>query len=119
MFFLEQMAEKSDDGILYSDREGVIRYWNGGCELIFGFSAAEALGKSLDLIIPEKHRERHWKGYFDVLSTGETSYKGRMLQVPALTKSGEKVIVKFSMQIIEENGEYAGFSSIIREEARK
>ncbi|TCK60938.1 PAS domain S-box protein [Seleniivibrio woodruffii] len=113
--FLRQMAEKADDGILYADKEGIIRYWNYGCERIFGFTRDEAEGANLDLIIPEKHRDRHWKGWFKVLETGETSYRGKMLKVPAIKKSGEKLIIEFSMQIIEENGENVGFTSVIRD----
>ena len=112
------MAEKCDDGILFADKDGIIRYWNGGCEAIFGFSAEEALGTHLDLIIPEKHRKRHWDGYYEVLKTGVTSYRGKMLQVPAVSKDGGKLIIQFSIQIIEENGENTGLSSIIREVKR-
>jgi PAS domain S-box-containing protein len=113
--FFRQMAEKSTDGILYADADGKIAYWNGGCEKIFGFSAEEALGQNLDLIIPEKHRQRHWDGFNKVLETGQTAYDGKMLKVPALRKNGEKLIIEFSMQIIEEEGKNAGFASIIRD----
>lgn len=113
--FLTQMAEKADDGIMYADAEGMIRYWNGGCERIFGFTAEEALNGSLDIIIPEKHRERHWNGWGKVLETGETAYHGKMLKVPAIKKSGEKLIIEFSIQIIEEGGRNAGFTAIVRD----
>ena len=59
----QEILEQAPDAILYADREGIIRLWNQGAERIFGFSPAEALGQSLDLIIPERHRQRHWDGY--------------------------------------------------------
>ncbi len=113
--FLRQMAEKADDGIMYADENGIIRYWNDGCERIFGFSHFEALGGSLNIIIPEKHRDRHWKGWAKVLETGETAYHGKMLKVPAIKKDGEKLIIEFSIQIIQEHGKNAGFTAIVRD----
>ncbi|MGE4266225.1 MAG: PAS domain S-box protein [Deferribacterales bacterium] len=113
--FLKQMAEKADDGIMFVDAEGIIRYWNEGCERIFAFTKNEAVGGSLDIIIPEKHRDRHWKGWAKVLETGETAYHGKMLKVPAINKNGEKLIIEFSIQIIEENGINAGFTAIVRD----
>ncbi|QAR33768.1 PAS domain S-box protein [Geovibrio thiophilus] len=110
-----QMAEKTDDGIMYVTADGRIAYWNNGCERIFGFTAAEAAGANLDLIIPEKHRNRHWEGFNKVLETGRTAYSGRMLKVPAIRKDGAKLIIEFSMQLIEQDGKNAGFTAIIRD----
>ncbi|MGE4319663.1 MAG: PAS domain S-box protein [Deferribacterales bacterium] len=113
--FLLQMAEKADDGIIYVSVDGNIRYWNAGCEKIFGFGADEVMGKNLDIIIPEKHRQRHWDGFYQVAESGETKYRDKMLKVPALTKDGRKLIIQFSMQMITENDKIVGFSSIIRD----
>lgn len=113
--FLTQMAEKADDGIIYVTSDGIIRYWNRGCEKMFGFTSDEAVGANLDLIIPEKHRKRHWDGFNQVIESGVTKYIDKMLSVPALTKDGHKLIIRFSMQIIEEDGKPVGFSSIIRD----
>ncbi len=110
-----QMAEKADDGIMYVTADGNIAYWNRGCERIFGFSAAETTGANLDIIIPEKHRKRHWDGFYKVLETGRTAYSGKMLKVPAIRKDGEKLIIEFSMQIIEQEGKSAGFTAIVRD----
>lgn len=86
------------DGILYADRQGIIWYWNGGCERIFGFAANEAIGQSLDIIIPENLRERHWHGYAETMRTGRSRYgKGDLLSVPALCKDGSRVSVEFSI----------------------
>jgi PAS domain S-box-containing protein len=86
------------DAILYADRKGVIWYWNGGCERIFGFSAKEAIGQSLDIIIPESLGERHWRGYTEAMRTGQSRYgKGDLLSVPALRKGGTRISVEFSI----------------------
>src|SRR3546814_10063811 len=72
------------DAVIVSDAEGIIRLWNAGAERIFGFPAAEALGRSLDIIIPERLRERHWSGYAETMRTGVTRYgAGALLSVPA------------------------------------
>jgi PAS domain S-box-containing protein len=113
--FLSQMAEKADDGIMFVDADGIIRYWNGGCERIFGFTHFEALSGSLNIIIPEKHRQRHWDGWEKVLETGQTAYHGKMLKVPAIKKSGEKLLIEFSIQLIEDSGQNIGFTAIVRD----
>ena len=87
-FLLEALLQTSSDAIVVSDAEGRIGFWNPGATRIFGFDAAEAVGQSLDLIIPEKLRARHWQGYRQVMETGQSRYgEGDLLSVPALTKS--------------------------------
>ena len=81
------------DAILAADRDGVIRFWNPGAVRIFGFTREEAVGASLDLIIPERLRKRHWDGWDHVMATGETRYgAGDLLAVPAITKDGTAVL---------------------------
>ena len=75
----QQILTLAPDAILFADREGIIRLWNKGAERIFGCTAEEAIGQSLDLIIPEKLRERHWEGYHKTMATGETRYGTEML----------------------------------------
>lgn len=113
--FFKEMAETAHDGIMYVSADGIIRYWNTGCEKIFGFSESEALGQNLDLIIPERHRAKHWTGFDRVIETGESGYADKMLSVPAVSKDGHKLIIEFSIQVIHENGKRAGFSSIVRD----
>ena len=87
--FFQQIIAEAPDGILYSDAKGIITLWNKGCERIFGFVAAEALGQSLDIIIPDALRQRHWQGYDETIRTGRTRYgAGELLAVPALRKDG-------------------------------
>ena len=80
----------SSDAIMFADREGIIRLWNSGAEKMFGFSAAEALGQSLDLIIPENLRGRHWDGYGRVMESGSSRYSTDLLSTPALRKDGTR-----------------------------
>jgi PAS domain S-box-containing protein len=83
------------DAIVYVDAEGLIRVWNRGATRIFGFAEAEALGRSLDLIIPENLRERHWQGYRATMRTGQSRYgDGQLLSIPAVRKDGTRVSVE-------------------------
>jgi len=113
---LEQLVNDAPDAILISDREGIIRFWNSGAERIFGHTAAEALGQSLDLIIPENLRKRHWEGYWQVMTTGETKYKTGLLSAPGIRKDGSRVSLEFSMVLLhDENGAMRGSASIMRD----
>ena len=112
----EQIVNQAPDAILYCDREGIIRLWNRGAELIFGFSAAEAIGQSLDLIIPERLRGRHWEGYFKVMETGESRYGTELLTVPALHRDGRQLSCAFSIVMCkDEKGRPLGVASIMRD----
>src|SRR5262245_48413815 len=88
----QRIVDAAADAIIYADQQGTIRLWNGGAEALFGYSAAEAIGASLDLIIPERLRGRHWEGYERVMATGESRYGQReLLAVPGLRKDGSRV----------------------------
>jgi len=114
--FLEQLVNNAPDALLISDREGIIRFWNSGAELLFGHTAAEAIGQSLDLIIPEKLRGRHWEGYGRVMASGETKYKTGLLSSPGRRKDGSRVSLEFSMVLLhDEAGSMAGCASIMRD----
>lgn len=114
------IVEHAPDAILYTDRDGIIRYWNGGCERIFGFSAAEAVGRPLDIIIPETLRERHNRGHAETMRTGRTKYgKGDLLAVPALRKDGTRISVEFSLiPFRDSNDEMRGIAAILRDVTR-
>ena len=77
-----RIVDEAQDAIIVADREGTIRLWNTSAETVFGYSAEEAVGRSLDLIIPERLRQRHWDGYTKVMETGETRYGRELLSVP-------------------------------------
>ena len=91
----------SPDAILICDRTGMVRYWNAAAERVFGFGATEAVGASLDLIIPERLRARHWAGWEETMRTGLTRYgDGQLLAVPAMAKSGAQISIEFSIQLV-------------------
>jgi PAS domain S-box-containing protein len=89
---------ETPDGVMFADANGAITYWNAGCERIFGLTAAEACGQSLDIIIPQNLRARHWQGWKETMRTGTTRYSaGDLLSVPARRKDGTRISVEFSI----------------------
>jgi PAS domain S-box-containing protein len=113
----QALLASSADAIVATDRDGIIRHWNPGAERIFGHSAAEAIGQSLDLIIPEQLRPRHWEGYRHVMQTGRSRYgEGDLLAVPGLRKDGSRVSLEFTVAMIrDEAGEMVGIAAILRD----
>src|SRR5689334_12661559 len=96
--FAETLVANMPDALIYSDSEGTIRYWNNGAERMFGHAAADAVGQSLDLIIPDGLRARHWTGYRETMRTGQTRYgDGQTLSVPAVRKDGKRISVAFTI----------------------
>ena len=96
------LAAQTPDGIVLIDRAGLIRFWNRGAERIFGFSAAEVLGRSLDVIIPEKYRKPHWDGFTAAITAGSSSYGNTdLLSVPATTADGRRVSIEFSVVLLK------------------
>jgi len=111
-----RIVESSPEAIVFSDRDGIIRIWNGGAEAIFGYSAREAVGESLDIIVPENMRERHWEGYSRVMKTGATKYGKDLLTVPGIRKDGSRVSLEFSVALIRyEDGALLGISAVMRD----
>ena len=105
------------DALVYSDAAGAIRLWNAGAERLFGFSSAEALGASLDIIIPENLRKRHWDGYHQTMRTGQTRYgDGQLLAVPALRKDGQRLSVEFTIVPFKDPaGAMVGIAAVMRD----
>lgn len=112
----EQVVKENSDAIMFADHEGAIRLWNKGAEVMFGYSAAEAEGQSLDIIIPENLRGRHWEGYHKVMASGETRYGTELLAAPGIRKDGSRLSLEFSMVIVRgEDGAVLGTGAIIRD----
>ena len=112
----QQIIEGAQDAIVFADPDGIIRLWNSGAEAIFGYSAEEALGQTLDLIVPEKMRERHWEGYRKVMDTGVTKYGSDLLSVPALNKDDSRMSVEFTIVLLKnESGKPIGTAAIMRD----
>ncbi len=98
-----RILDGTPDAILICNREGIVRFWNAAAERVFGFRTDEALGASMNLIIPEPLRARHWVAWEAAMSTGTTHYgEGRLLAVPALHKDGRRISIEFSIQFIKD-----------------
>lgn len=112
----QAIVTESAEAIVVTDPDGIIRLWNAGATRIFGYSAADALGQNLDLIIPDKLRDRHWKGYRQTMATGTTRYGESLLAVPASHQDGRRLSIEFSVALLRDDaGVIVGISAIIRE----
>lgn len=110
------IVESTPDAVIVADQDGIVTLWNGGAERIFGFSAVEAVGRSLDLIVPERLRQRHWEGYRRVMDTGQTRYGTGLLAVPAVRKDGQRVSIEFTVALLHSaDGELTGIAAILRD----
>ena len=96
-------AGPDPEAVIFADREGMIRYWGNGAEAVFGHSAAEALGNSLDLIIPERFRPAHWQAYDRAIESGQTKYDGRVLTTRSVRKDGSKLFVDLSFMLVKDS----------------
>jgi PAS domain S-box-containing protein len=116
----EQLANVMGDGVVISDAKGDIIFWNAAAERIFGYSASEALGKSLDIITPERFRERHWDGYKKSMDTGTTRYGTTLLTVPALHKDGKPLSIAFTVAMLTDgSGKVTGIAAIVRDDTER
>jgi len=115
--FAERLVSAMPDAIVYADAEGTIRFWNRGATRIFGFSEAEAIGHSLDIIIPERLRARHWEGFRTTMRTGQSRYgEGQMLSVPAIRNDGTQISVEFTIvPFTDDSGQMIGIAAIMRD----
>jgi PAS domain S-box-containing protein len=112
----QQIIENSQDAILFADRNGIVNLWNSGAEAIFGYKTQEIQGKNLDLIIPEKLRQRHWEGYQRVMKTGETRYGKELLKAPALRNHGKTISLEFTILLVRNHqNKIIGAAAIIRD----
>ena len=115
-----ELANSMGDAIVISNEKGEIIYWNPAAERIFGFSQSEALGSSLDLIIPERLRHRHNEGYEHSMQTGTTRYGDKLLTVPALHKSGRPLSIAFTVSMIfDESHQATAVAAVIRDDTER
>lgn len=104
------------DGVMAADAQGLIILWNPACVRMFGFTEAEALGKSLDLIIPQRQQKPHWDGYHNTMATGQTKYGNDVLRVPALHKDGHTLSIAFTVSMLHNpDGAVSAIVAVIRD----
>src|SRR5262249_24976559 len=112
----EAVLSSLSDAIVAADSDGRIVFWNPGAARIFGFPAADAIGRSLDIIIPERLRPQHWEGYARVMSGGQSRYgSGDILAVPAVTRDGRRISIEFTIVALHDRaGKLTGLAAVIR-----
>ena len=90
------------DALIYADRSGVIQRWNSASQLLFGYSADEALGQKLDLIIPEHLRTAHWNGFDAAITSGAMKLQGRPTLTRAAHKDGRKLYIEMTFALVKD-----------------
>nr|WP_308633417.1 PAS domain-containing protein [Massilia sp. YIM B02443] len=116
----EQLLHALGDGVIVSDTSGKITFWNAAATRIFGFAENEAIGQSLDLIVPQRQRDRHWDGYHKTMATGQTRYGADLLRVPALHKEGKPLSIAFTVALLHgSNGEVSAIVALVRDETER
>ena len=117
---LRQLVAGAGDAIIVCNAAGNIVLWNPAAERIFGFSEADALGRSLDLITPQRHQERHWDGYHKTMATGVTKYGADVLRVPALHKDGHTLSIAFTVSMLmSDEQKVTGIVALVRDETER
>jgi PAS domain S-box-containing protein len=117
---LAALLDALGDAVIVADPEGRIRLWPPAAERIFGYPTGEALGRSLDVIIPERFRARHWTGYEEVMRTGVTRYGTDVLRVPAVRKDGQAISIAFTVALLRnETGRVTGIAAVVRDETAR
>lgn len=109
------------DAVVVADADGVIALWNAAAERLLGWPAEEAVGQTLDLIVPERFRRRHWSGYSTTMRTGQTGYADRLLTVPALRRDGSTVSIAFTVTLLPGDADVGprGVAAVIRDDTER
>ena len=115
-----QLLMAIGDGVVVADADGKIVFWNPGAEHIFGFTEGDAIGQTLDLIVPERQRQRHWGGFEKTMQTGQTRYGNDLLRVPALHKQGHPLSIAFTVAMLHgADGKVSAIVAIVRDETAR
>lgn len=115
-----QVVEAVGDALIASDAGGTITLWNPAAERLFGFTESEALGQSLDLIIPQRQQQRHWDGFNKTMATGITRYGNDVLRVPAVHKNGQTLSIAFTVALLPApDGKVSAIVAVVRDETSR
>lgn len=116
MVLSEVLVAAAPDAMIFADRYGVIRVWNSSAEVLFGYPGSEVIGRSLDVIIPERLRSAHWQGFRAAIATGNAKYVRRVLTTRALQRNGSRLYVDLSFALIrDDSGTVIGSLAIARD----
>lgn len=116
----QQLLHALGDGVIVCDAKGAITFWNSAATRIFGFTESEAIGQSLDLIVPQRQRQRHWDGYNKTMATGQTRYGNDVLRVPAIHKDDKPLSIAFTVALLHApNGEVSSIVALVRDETER
>lgn len=116
----QQLVNVIGEAVVISDPDGAITLWNPAAERMFGYTKDEAMGQSLDLIIPEKQQKRHWDGYHKTMKSGQTRYGNDLLRVPAIHKNGHRLSIAFTVALLySTDNQITGIAAVIRDETER
>ena len=112
----QAIVEQASEAIIFADRAGAIRLWNGSAETVFGHTATEVLGHSLDVIIPERLQRAHWEGFHRAIDTGHVNYVNRVLTTRSMHKNGTRLYLELSFALMrDEAGVVVGALAVGRD----
>lgn len=115
-----ELVEAIGDAVVAADPAGAIILWNPAAERMFGHTEEQALGKSLDIIIPQRQQQRHWDGYHKTMATGQTRYGNDVLRVPALHKDGHTLSIAFTVAMLHSpDGKVSAIVAVVRDESSR
>ena len=115
-----QLVEAIGDAVIAADPGGAITLWNPAAERMFGHTEAQALGQSLDIIIPQRQQQRHWDGYHKTMETGQTRYGNDVLRVPAVHKDGHTLSIAFTVAMLHSpDGKVSAIVAVVRDESAR
>ena len=119
-FDARKLIDSAGDAIIVADAKGTMAFWNAAAERLFGYPQSEALGQSLDLIIPERQRARHWEGYEKTMATGQTRYGTQLLRVPAMHRDGRRMSIAFTVTLLfGSDGTVQAIAAILRDDTER
>jgi len=119
-FDFDDFIQTAGDAIIAAAPDGTIVFWNAAAERIFGYNVSEVLGQSLNVIIPERFRQRHWQGYQRVISTGQTRYGADVLRVPAVRKDGRALSIAFTVTLMySRERQIDAIVAVVRDETKR